>query len=117
MASTELAGANVTRGIVPIRFDAAALIQDFGYYLLRSGSVQRQVREKTYGAALMQINIRDLRQIRVSFPPLREQEALVAKLDELSTKTNRLESNYQRNLTGLDELRKSLLHQAFTGQL
>ena len=117
MASAELAGANVTRGIVPIRFDAATLSQDFGYYLLRSGAVQRQVREKTYGTALMQINIRDLRTITVSFPPLKEQEALVTRLDGLSAETKRLESIYQRKLAALGDLKQSLLHQAFSGRL
>ncbi len=31
--------------------------------------------------------------------------------------TSRLESIYQRKLAALDELKKSLLHQAFSGQL
>lgn len=117
VASTELAGANVTRGIVPVRFDSAVIGQEFGYYLLRSGGVQRQVREKTYGAALMQINIRDVRGIRVWYPSLKKQTALVARLDEVSAIAERLEANSQHKLAALDELKKSLLHQAFSGQL
>ncbi len=31
--------------------------------------------------------------------------------------TQRLESTYQRKLTALDELKKALLHQAFSGEL
>jgi type I restriction enzyme S subunit len=38
-------------------------------------------------------------------------------LESLSQETQRLESIYQQKLTGLDELKKSLLHQAFSGQL
>lgn len=117
IASAELAGANVTRGIVPIRFDGALLAQDFGFYLMSSGEVQRQIREKTYGAALMQINIRDLRNVTLSFPPLKEQEKITAKLDALSAETQRLSSIYQQKLAALEALKKSLLHQAFTGQL
>jgi type I restriction enzyme S subunit len=116
-ASKELSGANVTRGIVPIRFDESHVIQEFGYYVLVSGPFQKQIREKTYGAALMQINIRDLRSIVLSFPPLLEQKRLVAKLDWLSAETQRLESIYQKKLAALDALKKSLLHQAFTGAL
>ncbi len=59
IASPELIGANVTRGIVPIRFDRSLVTPEFGFYLISSWPVQSQVREKTYGAALMQINIRD----------------------------------------------------------
>ncbi len=117
IASDELAGGNVTRGIVPIRFDGAKLSQDFGYHLVSSGAFQDQIRKKTYGAALMQINIRDLRNIEVSFPSLREQAEISAKLDALREETQRLESLYQRKLTALDELKKSLLHQAFSGAL
>lgn len=117
IASDELAGANVTRGIVPIRFDSSLLSPDFGFHLICSGPVQSQIREKTYGAALMQINIRDLRNITLSFPPLNDQKVIAAKLDELHDETQRLESLYQRKLAALDELKKSLLHQAFSGQL
>jgi restriction endonuclease S subunit len=117
IASTELIGANVTRGIVPIRFNRALVTPDFGFYLISSAQVQGQIREKTYGAALMQINIRDLRIITLSFPPLREQEGIAAKLDELHEETQRLESIYQKKLAALDALKKSLLHQAFSGQL
>jgi len=117
IASPELIGANVTRGIVPIRFDRTLLLPEFGFYLISSESVQSQIREKTYGAALMQINIRDLRIIQLSFPSLKEQAAITLKLDSLYKETQRLESLYQNKLNALDELKKSLLHQAFTGNL
>ena len=65
IASDELSGANVTRGIVPILFNASLVNQRFGYYALLSERVQRQIKEKTYGTALMQINIRDLRNLLI----------------------------------------------------
>ncbi len=117
IASPELVGANVTRGIVPIRFNHSLLMPEFGFYLISSEPVQSQIREKTYGAALMQINIRDLRVISLWLPPLKEQETIAAKLDSLSAETLRLAQLYERKLAGLDALKKSLLHQAFTGQL
>ncbi len=55
VTAPELAGANVTRGIVPIVFNTSLIFQDFGYFLMTSEAVQSQIREKTYGAALMQI--------------------------------------------------------------
>jgi type I restriction enzyme S subunit len=42
---------------------------------------------------------------------------IVEELDELSEETQRLESIYQQKLTTLEALKKSLLHQAFIGQL
>ena len=34
-----------------------------------------------------------------------------------ATETQRLESSYQRKLAALDDLKKSMLHQAFSGEL
>jgi type I restriction enzyme S subunit len=48
---------------------------------------------------------------------LPEQKRIVARLDALSEETQRLASLYERKLTALDALEKSLLHEAFTGQL
>lgn len=117
VTAPELAGANVTRGIVPIVFAPSLIRQDFGYFLMTSEAVQSQIRAKTYGAALMQINIGDLRKIVVSFPSLKEQSEMAARLDALATETQRLECLYQRKLAALDDLKKSLLHQAFSGQI
>lgn len=117
VTAPELAGANVTRGIVPIVFAPSLIRQDFGYFLMTSEAVQSQIRAKTYGAALMQINIGDLRKIVVSFPSLKEQSEMAARLDALATETQRLESLYQQKLAALDDLKKSLLHQAFSGQI
>jgi type I restriction enzyme S subunit len=116
-AAPELAGANVTRGIVPITFEPSILRQDFGYFLMTSDMVQSQIRAKTYGTALMQINIGDLRKIVVAMPPPEKQVVMAAELDKLRSETQRLEFLYRQKLAALDELRKSLLHQAFSGQL
>jgi type I restriction enzyme, S subunit len=117
LADRELAGANVTRGIVPIRFDSAQLSQDFGYCLMRSEPVQMQIREKTYGTALMQINIRDLRRLTLPIPSPQEQEAMVERLGNVEAATDQLVLACERKLAALEELKKSLLHQAFSGQL
>jgi type I restriction enzyme, S subunit len=46
---------------------------------------------------------------------LNVQEATTAKLNSFATETQRLESLYQQKVTAIDELKKSLLHQAFSG--
>ena len=117
IAAPELVGANVTRGIVPIRFDSSLMLPEFGYYLMRSDPVQSQISEKTYGAALMQINIRDLRVVSLPVPPLSKQPGIALKFDRLYAETQRLTRLYERKLAALEELKKSLLHQAFNGEL
>jgi type I restriction enzyme S subunit len=117
IADPALAGANVTRGIVPIRFDPYVVSQRLGYYLLRSEPVQAQIQAKTYGTALMQINISDLRKVVVELPPLQEQAALIERLDAVQEAADQLADVYQRKLATLDELKQTLLHQAFSGRL
>ena len=117
LAHSELAGANVTRGIVPIRFAPEKISHQFGYYLLRSEPAQLQIQAKTYGTALQQINIRDLRQLTLPVPAPQDQEIIVQRLSALEEETKTLTAAYENKLTALDDLKKSLLHQAFSGQL
>jgi type I restriction enzyme S subunit len=57
-------------------------------------------------------------EVVVSFPTsITEQRAIVSTLEDLSTETRRLESIYRRKLAALEALKKSLLHQAFNGEL
>ena len=63
------------------------------------------------------INGSKLKCYPIPAPSLAEQKAIVAKLNDLSEETQRLTSIYERKLAALDELKKSLLHQAFSGAL
>jgi type I restriction enzyme S subunit len=51
------------------------------------------------------------------FPPLLEQKCIVDRLDCLPEETQYLTTLYRRKLAALDALKKSVLHQAFSGQL
>lgn len=56
--------------------------------------------------------------MQVAYPiSVFEQRRVIAQLGELSKESQRLESLYQQKLTALDELKKSLLHRAFNGDL
>lgn len=117
IASSELAGGNVTRGIVPIRFSPSVVSQKLGYYLFLSKHVQDQIREATYGTALMQINIRDLRQLVFIVPPLGDQPALLRELESIASNVQRLKELYEQKLTELTELKQTILQKAFSGEL
>jgi type I restriction enzyme S subunit len=117
IAAPELAGANVTRGIVPVRFDPEQLLQRFGYYSFMSSPVQQQIAEKTYGAALQQINIRDIRKLRFMYPNLDAQKKIIAALDTAYENGETLQAYYRTKLADLDDLRQSLLARAFAGAL
>lgn len=70
-----------------------------------------------HGSAYSALPIQRLNAHSIFVPTPMEQEAIVEQLDGLCDETKRLESIYQQKLAALDALKKSLLDQAFTGQL
>jgi type I restriction enzyme S subunit len=104
--------------IIIMQPDASRLDSTFLKYLLLSQPVQQRIHAKGTGATVQGIKASLLKLIEISFPKsISEQQQIVAKLDALREETQRLESLYQRKLAALDELKKSLLHQAFSGML
>jgi type I restriction enzyme S subunit len=90
---------------------------DIGFveYLLQSFKARLQSLGK--GSAQANINMGTFEHERFPFPSVSEQKEIVAKLDGLSEETQRLASLYTRKLAALEALKKSLLHQAFSGEL
>ena len=73
--------------------------------------------DRGIGTSIKSLNQTTLSSLAIPFPSRTEQSRIVNQLDELSGETQRLESLYQCKLAALDELKKSLLHQAFSGEL
>ena len=94
-----------------------AIDTDYFYYLLSSAIVQSQFASLASGSVVKNISGDLVKQAVLPIPPLAHQHAIVKKLLGLSEETQRLASLYERKLAALDELKKSLLHQAFTGSL
>jgi type I restriction enzyme, S subunit len=88
------------------------------YYYMLTEDFQRRVIYSSGQATLPIINKSKWSALSVWMPvTLNEQLEIVDALDSLREKTQRLESIYQRKIQALDELKQSLLHQAFSGQL
>ena len=70
------------------------------------------------GATRQAITKAQLEIFEVSFPKnISEQKSLINKLDALSTETKKLESIYKQKISDLEELKKSVLQKAFSGEL
>ena len=85
----------------------------FVYYFFKG----LDVKDLDSGAANPALNRNQVHPIEVHWPPISRQKAIAATFDALSEETQRLESIYQQKLAALQALKKSLLHQAFSGQL
>ena len=90
---------------------------DVGFieYLLQS--FKAHIQAMGQGAAQANINMGTFENEKFPFPTVAEQKRLVGKLDAIAAETKRLESLYRQKLAALAALKKSLLHQAFTGAL
>ncbi|ADJ25642.1 restriction modification system DNA specificity domain protein [Dehalogenimonas lykanthroporepellens BL-DC-9] len=69
------------------------------------------------GTTMMHVSKGSIEKRIVPVPPLEQQKYIVNNLDKLKTETQHLQSIYQKKLAALEELKKSLLHQAFSGEL
>lgn len=99
--------------IVWIDNDEKQVLNDYLYHFY--GACQWN---STKGATISRLYNDNLRRIAIVFPEsLREQRRIVTQLDALSAETQRLEGVYRRKLEALEALKKSLLHQAFSGGL
>ncbi|HNW08015.1 MAG: restriction endonuclease subunit S [Verrucomicrobia bacterium] len=88
--------------------------QRFVEFYLESLKLDEYIR----GAAQPKLTQKALNSIPIPIPTTFEEQArIVENLDSLYKETQRFSSIYERKLAALDELKKSLLHQAFTGEL
>ena len=93
------------------------ITRDYLFHLLLSKSFTDYAIQGSARAGMPKVNREHLFAFRVWLPNVKKQEELATKLDDLHAETQRLESLYQQKLAALDALKKSLLHQAFSGAL
>ncbi|QQR75346.1 MAG: restriction endonuclease subunit S [Holophagales bacterium] len=72
---------------------------------------------KSVGAAQKHFNITTAREVMLHVPPMPEQRSIVARVRALRAETQHLVQLYGRKLASLRALERSLLHQAFVGEL
>ena len=87
----------------------------FLYHFL-STKVEENLRISA-GAAQPNLSTEQIKGFVLPLPSVDGQERIVEVLESLETETQRLATIYERKLAALGDLKKSLLHQAFSGQL
>ena len=86
-------------------------------YFLYHPTAQEFLSKKAKGAIMAGLNMGIIKELPLLLPPIEEQRIVVKKVTKVRESAENLESLYQRKLAALDELKKSLLHRAFSGQL
>ena len=113
IAGESLKDSNVTRGIVPIWFDKYLANKLFFYYLYRTKSIQRRLSELSRGATLIQINLKDLRELKLIKPSLELQNQFAERVQAIEAQKTKA----QASLAQAEDLFNSLLQRAFKGEL
>lgn len=85
----------------------------FVYYFLQTMNLEQY----SSGTGVPTLNRNYVHEAIINFPPLKEQQIIAEELDKLWPKTQELEQIYSKKLADLDELKQSILQQAFSGKL
>jgi len=98
--------------------DETQITKDYLFYYLRNPAIQRYVVFHAERAAgQIGVNKDTLEPYPIRYPKMKEQERIVATLKTLEELSDKVRTVGLRKLAALDELKASLLHQAFSGNL
>jgi type I restriction enzyme S subunit len=108
---------NQRLGLVTAKPDVA-WSNEFFFHVFNTQQVRREIHDSASGVKVRHTSPTKIGDVIVSFPlSLREQDGLVAEFASVSAETQHLSRLYERKLAALEELKKSLLRQAFNGEL
>ncbi len=95
------------------------MMTEFLYYQIRTPALRKEIMGRAQGAnpTMKKISNGAVKALSIAVAPLAAQRVIVKTLDALASETQRLESLYQQKQAALRALKKSLLHQAFIGEL
>jgi type I restriction enzyme S subunit len=113
----EYGGALLNQRVAAIISNEHHLSSGFLFAFLSTKIVVDYVKQRVNTLMQPNLSITDLRIMPIPIPPRIEQDKITEQLDALREETQHLAAIYERKLAALEKLKKSLLHQAFTGQL
>ena len=82
-------------------------------FYLHSPSANTYILNNSNGGAQEFIGLKGLRTFPIPYPPLSEQQSIVATLDSLKSKVDRLQANYDKISLECDALKQAMLRQVF----
>jgi type I restriction enzyme S subunit len=85
---------------------------------MQSESFQNSLKKHAGGAAIQNVaSVSILKKIEIPLPDISAQKNIVQKVLSFSTETKKLEAIYNQKINDLEELKKSVLQKAFSGEL
>ena len=104
--------------MIRVQLKEKELLPQFVNLFFQTHSYWDTIRAGVSGSAQGGFNATKLAELLIPFPKSpKEQKTIADKLDVFAEETQRLATLYERKLAALEALKKSLLHQAFSGEL
>jgi len=100
-----------------LRLDSSKANNEYVFRYLNSSSGKAQIAPRLNGAATQTITKDNVRSLLIPLASLDKQEETINKLTQLEVEIERLEYLYLKKLRKIDDLKKSILQKAFTGEL
>ena len=91
--------------------------EDYLFHLLGSKLFESYVLSIQTGLGVPHISGKQIEGFQLQKPPLSMQKEIISKVNRLSAEVEKLEACFSQKLISLDELKKSLLQKAFSGEL
>ena len=88
----------------------------FFRYYFESDVVDQQLFESSKRTSVTNLHLVKIREMRIAFPRLDEQQTIVAFLDTKCAELDKLKENIQQQISTLEQYRKSLIHESVTGK-
>jgi type I restriction enzyme S subunit len=96
-----------------IRPNKNIMLSEYLCYALNSPSIYEQTRSQMDGAAITRVTLVKIKGFTIPLPPLSEQQSIVATLDSLKSKVDKLQENYEKISQECDALKQAILRQVF----
>jgi len=95
----------------------APWFNEFFCHVFNASFIRKAIHDSASGTKVRHTSPTKIHAVSVWVPPVAEQKRIAPQLDALAAETQRLARVYERKLEALEGLKKSLLREAFAGEL
>jgi len=117
--TSELPESYVSQSVALVRLQDASLAPFIHKQLITkvTGLDGTHLEQRAYGLGRPVLNLDNVRETPVALPPLKEQDRIVGKLDQLSARSSRARDELDRIPKLVEHCRQAVLTKAFSGEL
>ena len=107
----------LSTNLIRIRLNLDLINADYFVLLFQSSQIKQQVKDLCKGTTRAFLNQTILSQISFPYPPLSEQQRIVAEIESRLSQAEAVEASIGKALQQAEALRQSILKKAFNGEL